>query len=127
MSATPRADQTRATVLGPMPGRRRSSQHGGAVLVRSSSRSGMVPVATRSTQCWRPCLCRCRDGEKLFGLVDEGGELGGLLLDGLGGAAVGADAEGIGGVDFEERGGLVEQAGEGDVVHGLRAWYKNAA
>ncbi len=44
-----RADQTRATVLGPMPGRRRSSSMVGLYLWRSSSRRGMVPVETRAT------------------------------------------------------------------------------
>ena len=48
-------------------------------------------------------------------------ELGGLLLDGFGGAAVGADAEGVGGVDLEEGGGFVEEAGDRDIVHGGRS------
>ena len=60
------------------------------------------------------------DGEESFGVGvgrGEGGELGGLLLDGFGGSTVGADAEGVGGVDFEESGGFVEETGDGDVVH----------
>ena len=40
-----------------------------------------------------------------------------LLLDGLGRAAIAADTEGIGRVDFEQGGGLIEQARDGDVVH----------
>jgi hypothetical protein len=40
-----------------------------------------------------------------------------LLLYGFGGAAVGADAEGIGCINFEQIGGFSEQASEGDVVH----------
>jgi len=67
----------------------------GLYLVRSSSRRGMVPVATRSTML-APCLCRCRRWRGAVWLGYEGGELGGLLLDGFGGTAVGADAEGIG-------------------------------
>ena len=43
------ADQTSATVLGPMPGRRRSSSMVGLYLRRSSSRRGMVPVETSAT------------------------------------------------------------------------------
>ncbi len=65
-------------------------------------------------------LADAADGEQGLGVgvgEGEGFELGGLLLDGLGGAAVGADAEGVGTVDFEEGGGLVEEAGQGDVVH----------
>ena len=44
MSQTWQADQTRATVLGPMPGRRRSSSIVGLYFCRSSSRRGRVPV-----------------------------------------------------------------------------------
>ncbi len=57
------------------------------------------------------------DGKEGFGIFGEGGELGGLLLDGLGGSTVGANTEGVGGVDLEEGGGFVEQAGDRDVVH----------
>jgi hypothetical protein len=39
-------------------------------------------------------------------------------FDGLGGVAVGTDAEGILPVDFEQVGGFVEDAGDGLVVHG---------
>lgn len=49
--------------------------------------------------------------------MDEGFELGGLLLDGFGGAVVGADAEGVSGIDLEERGGFFEESGDGEVVH----------
>jgi hypothetical protein len=58
------------------------------------------------------------DSEQLFGIIGEGGQLGGLLLDSLGGSAVGADAEGVSCVNFEEGGGFVEQAGDRNIVHG---------
>ena len=45
------------------------------------------------------------------------GELDGGGLDGFGGAAVGADAEGIASCDFEQVGGLDEEIGDGAVVH----------
>ena len=41
-----------------------------------------------------------------------------MVLDRLRGVAVGADAEGILAVDFEQVGGLVENVGDGLVVHG---------
>jgi hypothetical protein len=40
-----------------------------------------------------------------------------MILDGLRGVAVGADAEGILAVDFEQVGGFVENRGDGFVVH----------
>ncbi len=82
----------------------------------------MVPVATRSRMLAAmplpmPGMASRALGSDVGG--GEGGELGGLLLDGLGGAAVGADAEGVLAVDFEQGGGFVEEAGDGDVVHGF--------
>ena len=41
-----------------------------------------------------------------------------VILDGLRGVAVGADAERILPVDFEQVGGFVENVGDGLVVHG---------
>ncbi len=84
----------------------------GLYFCRSSSRRGMVPVVTRAPNVGDHALADAGDGEELFGVVGEGGELGGLLLDGLGGAAIGADAEGVGCVDLEEGGGFVEEAGD---------------
>ena len=69
-------------------------------------------------------LADAGDGEEGFGVGfggGEGGQLGGLLLDGFGGAAVGADAEDVGTIDFEQGGGFVEEAGEGEVIHKRRA------
>ena len=56
--------------------------------------------------------------EQLLGLGDQVGDLLRHGLDGLGGVAVGTNAEGILAVDFEQVGGLVEDAGDGFVVHG---------
>ena len=57
------------------------------------------------------------DCEHLLGLVDQVGDLLRLGFDGLGGIAVGAHAEGILAVDFEQVGSFVENAGDGFVVH----------
>jgi hypothetical protein len=40
-----------------------------------------------------------------------------MILDGLRGIAVGANAEGVLAVDLEQVGGLVENVGDGLVVH----------
>jgi hypothetical protein len=53
----------------------------------------------------------------LFGLRDEVGYLLWEGFDGLGGIAVGADAEGVLSVDFEQVGGFIKDAGYGFVVH----------
>ena len=57
------------------------------------------------------------DGQHFLGIIDQVGDLLGLGLDGFGGVAVRADAEGILPVDFEQVGGFVENAGDGFVVH----------
>jgi hypothetical protein len=58
------------------------------------------------------------NGEKLFGVISEGGELRRLLFDCLGGTAIGADSEGVSAVNLEQCSGFVEQAGDRDIVHG---------
>ncbi len=58
-----------------------------------------------------------RDSKKLFGVIGQCGELRGLLLDSLCSTAVGADAEGISGVDLEESRGFIEESGDRDIVH----------
>jgi hypothetical protein len=60
------------------------------------------------------------DGQHLLGFGDDVFDLLGKVFDGLGGVAVGADAEGILAVDFEQVGGLVENRGDGFVVHVLK-------
>ena len=52
-----------------------------------------------------------------FGFADEVGNLLGLSFDGFGGVAVGADAERVSAVDFEQVGSFVENAGDSLVVH----------
>ena len=62
-------------------------------------------------------LADAGDGEELFGVVCEGQELGGLLLDSFGGSTIGADTEGIGGINLEQGSSFVEKAGDRDIVH----------
>ena len=58
------------------------------------------------------------DGEHFLRFGDDVFDLLGVILDGLSGVAVGADAERILAVDFEQVGGFVEDVGDGFVVHG---------
>ena len=59
-------------------------------------------------------------GEKLLGLVDQIGDLLRQRFNGLGGVAIGTNAEGVLAVDFEQVGSFVENSGDGFVVHGRR-------
>ena len=55
--------------------------------------------------------------EQAFGIGGDGGEGNGALLDGFGGAAVGAYAEGIARADLEEIGGFGEELCDGAIFH----------
>jgi hypothetical protein len=60
------------------------------------------------------------NGQNLLGFGDDVFDLLRVIFDGLGGIAVGADAERILAVDFEQIGGFVENRGDGFIVHGLK-------
>ncbi len=103
--------------LGAHAGEAQEFEHGGLVFGEKLGAEGHGAGGDQLDDIGGHAFADAGDGEELFGFGDEGGELGGLLLDGLGGAAVGADAEGVGCVDLKQGGGFVEQAGDGDVVH----------
>ena len=109
--------------LGAHAGEAQEFEHGGLVFGEELFAEGHGAGGDEVADVGGHAFADAGDGEEeLWGRRrgGEGGELGGLLLDGLGGAAVGADAEGVGCVDFEEGGGFVEEAGDGDVVHKVR-------
>ena len=120
MSAMPQRGVEHRDGLGAHAGQAQQLQHGGLVpreqLFAQRHGAGGDQVADVGGH----AFADAGDGEQGLG-VGVGRvsvrELRGLLLDGLGGAAVGAHAEGVGAVDLEQRGGFVQQAGEGDVVH----------
>ncbi len=58
------------------------------------------------------------NGEHLLGISDDVFDLVRVILDGLRRVAIGTDAEGILAVDLEQVGGLVEDVGDGLVIHG---------
>ena len=95
-------------------------EHGGAVAGEELVAEGHGAGGDEVADVGGHAFADAGNGEESFGIgfgSDEGGELDGLLLDGLGGAAIGADAEEVGTVYFEEGGGFVEKAGESDVIH----------
>ena len=103
--------------FGSHAGETKEFEHGGFVFLQELFAEWHGSGGEEGLDVRKHAFANAGDGEELFGVVCDGGELGGLLLDCLGGAAVGADAEGVGGVDFEERGGFVEEAGDRDIVH----------
>ncbi len=63
-------------------------------------------------------LANARDREHLLRLTDQVCDLLRKGLDRLSGVAIGTDAKGILPVDFEQIGSLVQDVGDGFVVHG---------
>ena len=95
-------------------------EHGGLVFEEELFAEGHGAGGDEGDDVGGHAFADAGDGEESFGVgvgLGEGAELSGLLFYGFGGAAIGADAEGVGAVDFEEGGGFVEETGDGDVVH----------
>ena len=65
-------------------------------------------------------LADAGNGEHLLGLADDVFDLLGVILDGLRGVAVGANAEGVLAVDLEQVGGFVKNIRESLVIHELK-------
>ncbi len=62
-------------------------------------------------------LADAGDFEQALGIAGDGGERDGALLDGFGGAAIGADAKGIAGADLQQIGGFGEHLCDGAIFH----------
>ena len=103
--------------LGPEALNLEQFEHGGTVFLEQLGVDLDVALLKKVLQVGEHAFADAGDGEQLFGLGDQVGDLLRHGLDGLGGVAVGADAEGILAVDFEQVGGLVEDAGDGLVIH----------
>ncbi len=93
-------------------------EHGGAVFFQQLGVDFDGSLVKKMLEVGEHALADAGDGEQFFGILDQVGDLVRQSLDGLGGVAVGADAEGILAVDFEQVGGFVENSGDGFVVHG---------
>ena len=60
------------------------------------------------------------NGQHFLGIRDQVGHALREILDGLGGVAIRTNAERVLAVDFEKVGGLVQQVGDGFVIHGKK-------
>ena len=106
--------------LGAHAGELQQAQHGGFVFLQQLVAEGHGAGGDEVADVGGHAFADAGDVEQRLGVGFGRGErrrVDGLLLDGFGGAAIGADAEGVGGVDFEQRSGFVEETREGDVVH----------
>ena len=65
-------------------------------------------------------LADAGDGQHFLGFADDVFDLLGKVFDGLGGVAVGANAEGILGIDFQQVRSFVEDVGDRLVIHGIK-------
>jgi hypothetical protein len=93
------------------------AEHRRVILLEHLGVQGKPAFFEHFLQVRQHSLANARDGEDFLGFADQVCDLLGKGFDGLGGIAVGADAEGILAVDFEQVGGFVENAGDGFVVH----------
>jgi hypothetical protein len=98
-------------------GKAQEFEHGGLVFCEQLFAEGHGAGVDELHDIGGHGLADSGDGEKLFRFGDKGGELRGLLLNSFGGAAIGADAEGVGCVYLKQGRGFIEQASDGDVVH----------
>jgi hypothetical protein len=61
-----------------------------------------------------------RNCQNLLGIANDPLDLLRMILDGLGGVAVGTNAEGILPIDFKQVGSLVKDVGDGFIVHRVK-------
>ena len=92
-------------------------EHRGAIFLEQFRMQRKLPLLEHFLQVQQHAFADAGDGKNFLGFVDQVGDLLGLSFNGFGGVAVGADAEGILAVDFQQVGGFVENAGDGLVVH----------
>src|SRR6202012_2874580 len=97
-------------------GKAQELEYGGFVLLEKLLAERHGSCCEESLDVGDHAFADAGDGEELLGVFADGGELGGLLLDGLGCAAVGADTEGICCVDLEEGSSFVEESGDRNII-----------
>ena len=95
-------------------------QHRGMIFLQQFGLHGELAVFEKFLQVPEHALADAGNCENLLGIVDQFFDRLRAVLDGLRGVAVGADAEGVLPVDFEQVGGFVENVGDGLVVHRLK-------
>jgi hypothetical protein len=95
-------------------------KHGGVIFFEQFGLHTEAAIFEEFLQVQQHAFADAGDGENFLGFADDVFDLLGEVFDGLGGVAVGANAEGIGRIDFEQVGGFVEDRGDGFVVHGFK-------
>ena len=106
--------------LGAHAGKAEQLEHGGLVAAEEFFAQRHGAGGDEVADVGGHAFADARDGEERLGVgvgCGERGELRGLLLYGFGGAAIGANAKGIGCVDLQQCSGLIEQSRKGNVVH----------
>ena len=93
-------------------------QHRRVIFLEQFGLHGEFAVCEEFLQVAQHAFADAGNRENLLGVGDEFLDLLRVILDGLRGVAVGADAERILPIDLEQVGGLVENVGDGLVVHG---------
>ena len=104
--------------LRPHAGKTEEFEHGGLVFEEELFAKRHGPGGDQLYNVGCHALADAGDGEELPGLADKGDELSGLLLDGLGGAAIGTNTKRVRCIYFEQGRSFIEQASNGDVIHG---------
>ncbi len=95
-------------------------QHRGVIFCEQFSLDGEFSCAEELLQVGKHALANAGNGEHLLRIADDVFDLVRMVLDGLCGVAVRADAEGILSVDLEQVGGFEEDVGDSLVVHALK-------
>ena len=93
-------------------------QHGGAIFLQQLGVEGEPSFFKDLLHVQQHALADAGNFQHLFRFADDVSDLVGKRFNGLGSGAVGANAKGILTIDFKQVGSLVEDAGDGAIVHG---------
>ncbi len=116
MDAICAADQKRAMVLGAHAGKFEQVEDAGAVFRHKLVAQRHGAGGGDGLEVCGHALADAGNLKQARGVGGDGGNVDGGLLDGLGGAAIAADAEAVGAVDLHEVGGFGQQMSDGGVV-----------
>ena len=95
-------------------------QHGRVILLQQSGLHGELAGIKEFLQVGQHPFADAGNGEHLLGIADDVLQLMCVAFDGLRGIAVGANAERILPINFEQVGRLVEDVGDCLVIHMLK-------
>ena len=103
--------------LRPQPLDLQQLQHRGPVFLQQLLMRAELAAAAQLLDVGGHAFADAGNLQQLLGFVDQCRDLLGQAFEGLGGAAIGADAERVVAIDLHEIGGFVEDVGDGFVVH----------